>query len=285
MGNSKKTAPIRAVETDRESIRRMFARIAPRYDLLNWLLSAGRDQKWRARAVEHALDGASWAAPGARGPIRVLDTCAGTGDLALAFARALAGRAHVVACDYTLPMLDLLAGKGQGPDGSPPCARTAGDSLALPFRPETFHVVSAAFGVRNVAHGAPDGLRAGLLGAFREMERVLRPGGRAVVLEFSTPSGAVTGGLVRFYFQRVLPRVGNGLAPGQESAYRYLPSSVEGFPDGEAFLDVMREAGLRPILHRTAMLGLVSLYLAEKADLPAETPRASIPEGASHGAR
>ena len=248
---------------DRQSIREMFARISPRYDLLNRLLSAGIDRRWRAEAVRAASAGRSPASA----PLRVLDTCTGTGDLALAFARSLAPRGVAVGCDYVLPMLDLFAKKvGRlGPGRSLPIA--AGDSIALPFLADSFDVVSAAFGVRNVALGAGRDPRQGLLEAFREMDRVLRPGGRVVILEFSIPPKGELRRLLLFYFRRVLPVVGNLISGRGENAYSYLPRSLDDFPQGRDFLDLMAAAGLTPLYARPLTGGLVSLYAAEKTPL------------------
>lgn len=245
----------------RGAIRRMFARIAPRYDFLNHLLSVGNDRRWRQRAVAEASD--RWR-DGRRG-VRVLDTCAGTGDLALAFARSLSPEDRVYGCDYTHEMLRRFATKAARARLRRSPGIAVGDSLALPFRSGSFDVVSAAFGVRNVAVGAAGDLRDGLRQAFREMERVLLPGGRVVILEFSSPRGRWAGRIMRFYFRKVLPVVGNLISGSGETAYRYLPWSLEGFPDGEEFLGLFAEAGLRPLAARRFSAGLVTLYAAEKA--------------------
>ena len=247
---------------DRQSIREMFGRISTRYDLLNRILSAGIDRRWRAQAVRAAARGR----PPGRAPMRVLDTCTGTGDLALAFARSQAPAAVAVGCDYAMPMLELFR-KKVGRRGLGRSVRiAAGDSIALPFLADSFDVVSAAFGVRNVAVGAARDPRQGLLDAFAEMDRVLRPGGRVVILEFSTPPRA--GRLLAFYFRRVLPIIGNLISGRGEKAYSYLPWSLTGFPQGRDFLGLLAGAGFTPLYVRPLTGGLVSLYVAEKTPLP-----------------
>ena len=265
---------------DRGSIRRMFARIAPRYDLLNHLLSAGIDAWWRRKAVEAALRGH----PRKEG-VRVLDTCAGTGDLAIAFARELTPRGRVLGCDYTPEMLALFAKKALEVEVAPRLGIAAGDSLALPFRDDAFHVVSAAFGVRNVAVGAPGPPREGLVETFREMARVLRPGGRVVILEFSTPRGGWVGPALRLYFRRVLPTLGNFIFGKGETAYDYLPWSLDGFPEGSEFLKLLERAGLHPVAARPLTAGMVTLYLAEKRAAPRGGPAPTCKKGGSRGLR
>jgi demethylmenaquinone methyltransferase/2-methoxy-6-polyprenyl-1,4-benzoquinol methylase len=144
---------------------------------------------------------------------------------------------------------------------SPRVGAVVGDSRSLPFRSEGFDIVAAAFGIRNVAAGSPSGLR----DALREMGRVLVPGGRLVLLEFSRPRGRLLGPLARLWWRHLVPRIGNGASRGREKAYRYLSRSVDRFPDGEAFLDHLRGAGFVPLEARSLAGGLVTLYLARSA--------------------
>lgn len=197
----------------------MFARIAGRYDLLNRVLSAGIDQRWRRRAVRRAgrLEGA-----------RVVDVCCGTGDLALAFAER---GARVIGVDFTPQMLERAARKG-GQTRRPLFVH--GDALRLPLRDGAADVASVAFGLRNVADRA---------GGLRELARVVRPGGRVLVLEFSTPPGRVLGGAYRAYFTRILPRIGRCVS-GDSDAYDYLPRTVLAWPEPARLAAEMADCGL-----------------------------------------
>jgi demethylmenaquinone methyltransferase/2-methoxy-6-polyprenyl-1,4-benzoquinol methylase len=199
-------------------VRAMFGRIAPRYDLLNRLLSAGVDRRWRRRCVERAGD--------VRGRV-VIDACCGTGDLARAFAAA---GARVVGVDFTPEMLRIALPKGGLAGG----AYALGDALRLPVAARVADVASIAFGLRNVAdRGA----------CLRELARVVRPGGLVLVLEFGLPQGRLPGTLYRFYFTRVLPLLG-GLVSGDPGAYRYLPDTVLAWPTADALRGELAAAGL-----------------------------------------
>jgi demethylmenaquinone methyltransferase/2-methoxy-6-polyprenyl-1,4-benzoquinol methylase len=223
----------------------MFGRIAGRYDLLNHLLSGNVDKRWRrlvARTLRPSLvEGA-----------RVLDVACGTGDLALALASAGAG--VVVGLDFCRPMLEIARRKAAVESSRPPLF-VEGDALRLPFADESFDVVTIAFGLRNLA-GVEEGLR--------ELLRVLRPGGRAAVLEFSSPVVPGFRALFRFYFARVLPRVG-GLVSGSRGAYEYLPDSVSRFPDQERLAGLMREAGFREVEYRNLTGGIAALHTGTRA--------------------
>jgi demethylmenaquinone methyltransferase/2-methoxy-6-polyprenyl-1,4-benzoquinol methylase len=200
----------------------MFASIARRYDTANEVLSLGIHKGWRRAAV---------AISGARPGQRVLDCATGTGDLALEFKRAVGVSGEVIGTDFCAEMLE----------GAPGKARRAGlevkfavaDALALPYPDGEFDVASIAFGIRNV----DDPVR-----CLREMARVLKPGGSAIVLEFGQPRGAF-GALFRAYSRGVMPVVG-GLLTGNRAAYEYLPRTAASFPAGEKFVGLMREAGV-----------------------------------------
>jgi demethylmenaquinone methyltransferase/2-methoxy-6-polyprenyl-1,4-benzoquinol methylase len=228
---------------EKAAVRSMFDRIAPRYDLLNHLLSAGIDIRWRRAAVDF-LD--------LRMPGRVLDVCTGTADLLIeALGRDAARRGAGV--DLSGEMLvrgqrKLLA-RGMRERG----VLAAGDAERLPLRGEVFDGVLVAFGIRNVGDPAS---------ALREMARVLRPAGRAVVLEFSMPRG-IMGRLYRFYFRSVLPRIGGLLS--EKSAYSYLPASVERFGTPEAFTALMEQSGFVDVRLRRLTGGIAHLYRGEKA--------------------
>lgn len=224
-----------------EAIRDMFAGVAPRYDLLNHLLSGSLDVVWRRRAAR-----ALGLGPGAR----VLDLCAGTGDQAIAVGR----RGPVVAAaDFCLPMLALARPKFARfarRSGGPRPAPLAADALALPFAAGSFAGATVSFGLRNVAD-----LDRGLA----ELARVLAPGGRLVVLEFALPENRLLRAGYLAYFRRLLPAIGRLLSP-RASAYRYLPASVVEFPQRRGFTDRMAAAGFARPGWRDLAGGTVCLY-------------------------
>lgn len=224
----------------------MFAGIAPRYDLLNHLLSLGTDRWWRAavaRRVRRGLTG--------RAHPRVLDLCCGTGDLT----RLLAGWGQVVGCDFCPEMLRVAQRKARRGEGWDGVRLVAGDALRLPFPDASFDAVCMAFGLRNLADPA-----AGLT----EAGRVLRPGGRLAVLEFSRVMAPGVRQLFEWYFHRVLPRVG-GWVSGRGSAYRYLPESVRRFPDAPALADQIAACGFTRVGYRRFSLGVVALHQGERS--------------------
>jgi demethylmenaquinone methyltransferase/2-methoxy-6-polyprenyl-1,4-benzoquinol methylase len=222
----------------------MFAGIAARYDLLNHLLSGNVDKRWR-RVVANGLQ--SSLVEGAR----VLDVACGTGDLSLVLADA--GRARVVGLDFCRPMLEIARRKAEADSRAVPFVE--GDALRLPFADETFDVVTIAFGLRNLA---------GVLEGLRELRRILRPGGRVAVLEFSSPVVPGFRALFRFYFTRVLPRIG-GLVSGSRGAYEYLPDSVSRFPDQKRLAELMREAGFEGVSYRNLTGGIAALHTGARA--------------------
>jgi demethylmenaquinone methyltransferase/2-methoxy-6-polyprenyl-1,4-benzoquinol methylase len=233
---------------EKAAVRSMFDRIAPRYDLLNRLLSAGVDVRWRRACVDMLA---------IEPPARVLDLCTGTADL-LIEALERDSRTSGLGLDLSMEMLSRGVRKLCRRGLSTRAALVSGDAERLPFESGTFDAALVAFGIRNV--GDP-------LEALREVKRVLRPGGRLVVLEFSMPQGW-RGQLYRIYFTRVLPRLG-GLVSGDGGAYGYLPASVTRFPEGEAFETLMRTAGLAAVRARPLSGGIAHLYLGEAEALPA----------------
>jgi demethylmenaquinone methyltransferase / 2-methoxy-6-polyprenyl-1,4-benzoquinol methylase len=223
------------------SIRDMFAGVAPRYDLLNRLLSARLDVLWRRRSARQLA---------ARTGETVLDLCCGTGDQALAIAQS---GARVVAADFCLPML-ALAQRKPAPGKRRRLELATADALVLPFADDTFDAASVSFGLRNVAD---------LDRALAELARVLKPGGRLAVLEFALPERTPVRQLYLFYFLHILPRVGRLLSP-RGSAYSYLPASVVEFPQRQGFTARMLRAGFGQAAHEDLTLGTVCLYTGRK---------------------
>ena len=215
-----------------DGVRRMFDRIAPVYDAMNRLMTAGLDRHWRRIAVEQVV----------RPGDRVLDACCGTGDLALE-ARRQGG--VVTGLDFSERMLERARRK------APALEWVCGDVLALPFEDGVFDAATVGFGVRNV-----DDLEAGL----RELRRVLRAGGRLGILEITTPSGLLAP-FYRVWFDRVIPLLGRVLPGG--SAYAYLPASVRRFPDPEGLAGLLAAAGFQKVRFRLFAGGIVALHVGE----------------------
>lgn len=228
-----------AGEEKAEAVRRMFGAIAPRYDLLNHLLSLNIDRSWRRRAVDRLLEGDP--ADG-----RYLDACCGTFDLALELEGRREFSGFIAATDFALPMLEHGRTK-LGPDAAAGCA----DAMRLPFPDATFDGALIGFGLRNVAD-----LEAGL----RELARVIRPGGRLVILEFTVPRRQPFRGLYLFYFRRVLPLVGR-LISRHDSAYAYLPASVLEFPESAELAERMRAAGFEEVDWESLTSGIVAVHM------------------------
>ncbi len=227
-------------------VRRMFGQIAPRYDFVNHLLSLSIDRRWRRRAVR-------LVPPCGQEPI--LDVCTGTGDLALAYRRVADEATPIIAADFCRPMLAVASRKCRRLGARGRVRLVEADTLRLPFPDHAFQVVCVAFGLRNVAD--PD---AGLA----EMIRVCRVGGRVAVLEFSMASVWPIRTLYRWYFQRLLPWIGQAVARNEEKAYNYLPASVGTFPEGEALAERMRRAGLTNVWFAPLTFGISTLYVGEK---------------------
>jgi demethylmenaquinone methyltransferase/2-methoxy-6-polyprenyl-1,4-benzoquinol methylase len=224
---------------------RMFDRIAPRYDLLNRLLSFRRDVAWR-RAIVRALP--------PRDSLRVLDLATGTADVLISLCATPGKIARGVGLDKSAGMIARGREKLARDAGASALDLVRGDACGLGFADETFDAVTMAFGIRNV----PD-----VPAALREIRRVLRPGGRALILEFSLPRNAFlrTGYLA--YFRHVLPRVG-GMVSGDAQAYRYLNESVESFPYGETYLALMRDAGFTKTAAMPQSFGIATLYTGDR---------------------
>lgn len=227
-------------------VQEMFSDIAPRYDLLNRLLSCGQDQYWRKRAVTRLSPQAGE---------RFLDIATGTADVALEIARKVPGGAvQVVGMDFSEKMLELAQRKIDTHDTAKAIQLESGSAESLPFEDNSFDGTTTAFGVRNFSD---------VDCCLREMHRVLKPGGRCVILEFSMPRNSVLNALYRFYFQFLLPGVGR-LISRHPSAYTYLPETVASFPVRKEFSDLMQQAGFMNVTYRELTLGVVILYTGVK---------------------
>lgn len=226
------------------AVRGMFASVAPRYDFLNHFLSLRRDVAWReatARAVGEIL-----RRPGSL----AIDVCSGTGDLAFAFARHSSG--NVFGTDFCHPMLTRAREKALR-EGVP-VSFFEGDTLGLPLPDNSADLIAAAFGFRNLAD-----YKGGLI----EMRRVLKPCGTVAILEFSRIHWPILGPIFRFYFRRLLPKIGT-IISGVAGPYQYLPDSVSKFPDQEELAGLMREAGFQNVRYRNFFMGAAALHIGEK---------------------
>jgi len=221
-------------------VRDMFARISPRYDLLNHLLSVNVDKRWRARVVRKI---APWLPVNAQ----VLDVGCGTGDLSLELFEKTA--AQVIGLDFCRPMLELAIKK------APQLRFIEGDALNLPFEDGLFDGVTIGFALRNLSN-----VEAGLA----ELNRVLKRNGVVAILEFSQPNVPGIRELVRFYYWRLLPFVG-GLVSGSRNAYQYLPDSISKFPNQQALAEMMRAAGFERVEFENLSGGIAALHTGRRA--------------------
>lgn len=228
-------------------VAQMFNAIAPTYDFLNHLLSLNVDRRWRRVAIRELAP-----APGGV----YLDLCTGTGDLALALLRR--AEARVLGVDFSRGMM-AMAKRKAGAD--PALALVQADALDLPLADRCMDGAMVAFGVRNFED---------LDRGFLEMARVIKPGGRAVILEFSEPRGRLFGALFRFYFHRVLPVLGRLISPSS-GAYNYLPASVSQFPDADGLRRRFEKCGFLVRSQRPLTGGIATLHCVERAETAAET--------------
>ncbi|HYQ77477.1 MAG TPA: bifunctional demethylmenaquinone methyltransferase/2-methoxy-6-polyprenyl-1,4-benzoquinol methylase UbiE [Solirubrobacterales bacterium] len=225
-------------------VNRMFDRVAGRYDALNSLMTAGLHHRWRERAADQTD-----LAPGDA----ALDVCCGTGDLALELARRVSPGGHVVGCDFSEPMLDLAREKAA--ERSVEGARFEwADALELPYDAERFDAVTVGFGVRNLAD-----LDRGL----REMARVLKPGGRAVILEITQPTRPPLSLFYSLWFDRIVPLL--GAFSSNPEAYSYLPESVRSFPSPRGLAEKMDAAGFEAIRYTVLAGGIIAIHSGTRA--------------------
>jgi demethylmenaquinone methyltransferase/2-methoxy-6-polyprenyl-1,4-benzoquinol methylase len=226
----------------------MFDAIAPRYDLLNHVLSAGIDRRWRARAIQ-SLD--------LTGRETLLDVCTGTADVAIQARRGGGGgpaAARVIGVDFAGAMLAFGRRKVRDAREDARITLLRGDAANLPVRAASVDAVTVAFGIRNVQH--PER-------ACAEMARALRPGGRLAILEFGVPRIPGISTLYRWYFKYLLPRVGR-MVSGHSAAYSYLPASVGAFPPPASFMAMLEQVGFTSVRADSLTFGIVYLYTAMK---------------------
>jgi demethylmenaquinone methyltransferase/2-methoxy-6-polyprenyl-1,4-benzoquinol methylase len=229
-----------------DRIAGMFDAIAPRYDLLNHLLSAGIDRRWRTRAIR---------ALRLTGTERVLDLCTGTADLAIAAGQARPPAARVIGVDFSEAMLTFAGRKiDRAGAAAGRVSLVRGDAMRIPASAASVDAVTIAFGIRNVEQ--PDV-------ALREIARVLRSGGRLVILEFAIPTAPLFRAIYLSYFRHILPRIGRAISR-HEAAYDYLPASVGAFASPETFMNLLRNIGFVQVSADPLTFGSVYLYTGTK---------------------
>lgn len=229
----------------KEKVQQMFDNIAPTYDRLNHLMSMNVDKLWRRHALKEIVDGT---------PQRILDVACGTGDSTISIARAAAEGTTVTGADISEGMMALVMEKAEKAGVGDRIDLQVADGENLPYGEGTFDRVTCAFGIRNFEHKEK---------ALQEFLRVLRPGGRAVILELSVPQNKVVRWVYDLYFLHILPWVGGSIS-GDKAAYKYLPASVHNFPAPKDFCEMMEAAGFRSVRCKTFTLGLCRMYVGER---------------------
>lgn len=230
----------------KEKIQQMFDGIATDYDRLNHIMSLGIDRSWRRRAIKEIV-----CADSAQ---EILDIACGTGDFSIAIAKAMGPASHVTGVDISEGMLAVMREKldAEGLEGRVGCG--LGDSEAMGFADASFDRAAIAFGIRNFEHREK---------ALREILRILKPGGKLVILELSVPSNPVIRWLYKLYFTGILPLIG-GRISGDKAAYRYLPASVLNFPGKQEWMETMRACGYAEVRHKAFTLGICRMYVGVK---------------------
>ena len=231
----------------KEGIRKLFDNIAPDYDRLNHILSLNIDKGWRKKAVRQLAD--------ENRPMKVLDVACGTADFTIEIAQKIAPGSDVTGVDISEGMMAI--GKEKIRKAGVSAELHAADCEDLPYDDDTFDRISVGFGVRNFEH-----LDVGI----KEMFRVLRPGGKLLILELSVPSNPVIRWCYKLYFLKILPAVG-GFVSGERGAYEYLPASVLRFPPPEQFIQILKSVGFDTVEHTPLTLGICRMYVAKKSAL------------------
>ena len=229
----------------RDSIRQMFDGIAPSYDRLNHLMSLSVDRRWRRRAVKEVVDGNAQ---------QILDIACGTGDLTIDIAKAAGSGSVVTGSDISEGMMSFVMSKAAHEGVSERIKLEVADGCNLQWEEGSFDRVTCAFGIRNFEDKSK---------GLQEFLRVLKPGGKLVILELSVPSNKLLLALYKLYFLHIMPWIG-GIISGDKAAYKYLPASVMAFPAPETFCGMISAAGFRSVRHRALSLGLCRMYIGEK---------------------
>ena len=229
----------------KEKVQQMFDNIAPTYDKLNHIMSLSVDKLWRRHALKEIVDGT---------PQRILDVACGTGDSTISIARAAAEGTKVTGADISEGMMALVLEKAGKAGVKDRIDLQVADGEALPYGDGTFDRVTCAFGIRNFEHKEK---------GLAEFRRVLKPGGKAVILELSVPQNRVIRWVYDLYFLHILPWVGGSIS-GDKAAYKYLPASVHNFPAPNDFCAMMEAAGFRSVRCKTFTLGLCRMFVGER---------------------
>ena len=230
----------------KDQVREMFDGIAPSYDRLNHLLSLGADRAWRRRSLRGAVTPDT--------PQNILDIACGTGDFSLEIARKMHPDSHVTSVDISQKMLEIMERKVLESNMGNKISIVNADAIILPFPDNFFHLATIAFGIRNFEDRQA---------ALSEILRVLKPGGKLLILELSEPSNPVLRKIYEFGFGKAAPFIG-GMISGDKKAYEYLPESIKKFPDRDKWMAIMRESGYNEVTHKAFTFGLCRLFTGIK---------------------
>lgn len=229
----------------KEKIQEMFDGIAPSYDKLNHVMSLNVDKLWRKHALKEIVDGT---------PQQILDVACGTGDSTIAIAAAAGSGSRVIGADISEGMMALVMEKAAHEGVHDRIRLQVADGENLPYEEGSFHRVTCAFGIRNFEHKEK---------GLQEFYRVLKPGGKAVILELSVPRNKTVRWFYDLYFMHILPWIG-GLVSGNKAAYQYLPASVHAFPSPQVFCNMLSDAGFSRVSHKAFTFGLCRMYIGVK---------------------
>lgn len=235
------------LQKEGKNIQNMFSSIARFYDFLNKLLSLNFDKSWRKFAVNVS---------DVQADNKILDVCSGTGDLAIAYSKMLNSDGKVIGSDFCHEMLKISTSKVSRFNLQKKIHITEADTLRLPFQDNMFHIASVAFGIRNVSN---------LENGIKEMCRVVKPGGKVVILEFSQPTNPLFRSIYYFYFKKILPVIGGLVSKSDVGAYTYLPNSVLAFPDRESLKLKLENCGLRDVKIYCKSFGIVTIHVGIKS--------------------